>query len=70
MAYVSEHLTHFVGRSKPNDEERFRLLLPTHYYQLGARFVRKVEGDWMVGALIGDTDLSSVAQRRTKAADG
>lgn len=27
MAYVSEHLTHFVGRSKPNDEERFLLVV-------------------------------------------
>ncbi len=27
MPYVSDHLTHFVGRSKPSDEERFALLI-------------------------------------------
>lgn len=27
MPYVSEHLTHFVGRSKPNDDERFLVLV-------------------------------------------
>src|ERR1043166_232207 len=27
MPYVSDHLTHFVGRSKPSDQERLQLLV-------------------------------------------
>lgn len=45
--------------------------VPTHYFQLGAEEVRKVEGDSMIDALIGPNDLVFVRpESNLKAADG
>jgi len=53
------------------DEELPLREIPTHYYERGARIVRKVEGDSMAGALIGDNDLVFVRPTSdVRSADG